>query len=588
MKRAASFGRAPDDGRRRRRGRRCSATRATSTRRSSTWRADVVHGADHEYGVRRAIVDAVPDAVLRMPPQVAGAARASSARRAAARSSTARRPRRPTCDDGPRPVLARADGLAARRQRAHRAVQLALRPPPRRHVHPAHRGHRRGPHAATSGSSAIQDTLRWLGLDWDEGPVLQSDRFDAYLAAADRLLAAGHAYECYCTEDEVRERNDAAIAAGRPPGYDGHCRDLTADERAALAAEGRPAHRSGSARPTTGVSTLHRPRPGRGARSSGRRSRDFVIVRSDGIPIFFLANAVDDIDMGITHVIRGEDLIDSTHRVLALARRARCAATRPVYAHLPLILGADRGQAVEAPRRGRGRGLPRPRATSPRRCSTTSRCSAGRPPTTARGARRATSSSPRSTSTASRTRPRSSTAKKLDWLNGEWIRRLAARRARRRGCEPLARGAVRRPRSTASVAARRSRIGAGARGHARADRRPDGLPLRRRRRVRDRARRRGTVVETTDRVAEVLDAVDRARRGVRVDASTRSTCAAAIEALGMKPRKVMPRALRRGRGRRRGPAALRLDLAARARAHARAAARGPRPHRIGSAEDASR
>ena len=108
-----------------------------------------------------------------------------------------------------------------------------------------------------------------------------------------------------------------------------------------------------------------------------------MIVRSDGTPVFFLANAVDDLDMGITHVIRGEDLIDSTHRVLALRARARRADADPMYAHLPLILEADRGQAVEAARRGGGRGLPRPRATSPRRSSTTSRCSAGRPPTTA-------------------------------------------------------------------------------------------------------------------------------------------------------------------------------------------------------------
>jgi len=86
----------------------------------------------------------------------------------------------------------------------------------------------------------IQDTLRWLGLDWDEGPYLQSTRFALYLEAADRLLAQGDAYECYCTEEEVKERNDAAVAAGRPPGYDGRCRTLTPDERVAMAAEGRP------------------------------------------------------------------------------------------------------------------------------------------------------------------------------------------------------------------------------------------------------------------------------------------------------------------------------------------------------------
>src|SRR5438128_10744697 len=86
----------------------------------------------------------------------------------------------------------------------------------------------------------IQAALRWLGLDWDEGPILQSTRFDGYLAAADALLAEGTAYECYCTEEDIRTRNEEARARGAAPGYDGHCRELTAEQRAALAAEGRP------------------------------------------------------------------------------------------------------------------------------------------------------------------------------------------------------------------------------------------------------------------------------------------------------------------------------------------------------------
>ena len=187
----------------------------------------------------------------------------------------------------------------------------------------------------------IQDTLRWLGLEWDEGPVRQSARVEEYLAAADDLLAAGRAYECYCTEDEVKARNETALAAGRPPGYDGHCRDLSAEQRAGLAAEGRP--RSVRFRtPDEGVS--HFVDAIRGdVRVEWALIPDFVIVRSDGNPIFFLANAVDDIWMEITHVIRGEDLLDSTHRVLAL-RDALGVTDRPVYAHLPLILGADRGK----------------------------------------------------------------------------------------------------------------------------------------------------------------------------------------------------------------------------------------------------
>jgi glutamyl-tRNA synthetase len=188
----------------------------------------------------------------------------------------------------------------------------------------------------------IQDTLRWLGLDWDEGPHLQSTRFDLYLEAAARLLAQGDAYECYCTEEEVKARNDAAIAAGRPPGYDGRCRGLTADERVALAAEGRP--RTIRFRtPDDGVSSFTDLIRGE-VRVEWSLIHDFVIVRSDGAPIFFLANAVDDLDMGITHVIRGEDLIDSTHRVLALRHAlvgASGAAEDPQYAHLPLIVDGE-------------------------------------------------------------------------------------------------------------------------------------------------------------------------------------------------------------------------------------------------------
>jgi glutamyl-tRNA synthetase len=187
----------------------------------------------------------------------------------------------------------------------------------------------------------IQDTLRWLGLDWDEGPFLQSDRMDRYAAAAGRLLAAGRAYECYCTPDEVKARGDAALKAGKPPGYDGRCRDLSAAERERLAAEGRP--RSIRFRtPDTGVSTFRDLVRG-DVTVEWSTVSDFVIVRSDNSPVFFLANAVDDAEMGITHVIRGEDLLDSTHRVLAL-RDALDDEQVPAFAHLPLLVGPDRAK----------------------------------------------------------------------------------------------------------------------------------------------------------------------------------------------------------------------------------------------------
>jgi glutamyl-tRNA synthetase len=190
--------------------------------------------------------------------------------------------------------------------------------------------------STTEAVEQIQVVLRWLGLDWDEGPVLQSYRFDDYLAAAQRLLDQGDAYECFCTEDEVRERNEEAVRAGRTPGYDGRCRDLTPAQRAAQRAEGRP--RSIRFRtPDEGRSVFTDVVRGEVGVEWNTVS-DFVIVRSNETPVFFLANALDDIDMAITHVLRGADLIDSTHRVLAL-RHALGVADQPIYAHLPLILG---------------------------------------------------------------------------------------------------------------------------------------------------------------------------------------------------------------------------------------------------------
>ncbi|MGH9041289.1 MAG: glutamate--tRNA ligase [Acidimicrobiia bacterium] len=187
----------------------------------------------------------------------------------------------------------------------------------------------------------IQSTLRWLGLDWDEGPYRQSVRRDRYAEAVTQLQEQGSAYWCYCTEDELAARADEARAAGRDPSYDGRCRDLTAAERTAKADEGRPRvirFRT----PDEGVSRFDDVVRGEVA-VDWSTIGDFVIVRSTGASVFFLANAVDDADMGITHVIRGEDLIDSTHRVLAL-REALGFAGRPTFAHLPLLVGADRGK----------------------------------------------------------------------------------------------------------------------------------------------------------------------------------------------------------------------------------------------------
>lgn len=194
---------------------------------------------------------------------------------------------------------------------------------------------------------AIIDTLRWLGIDWDEGPDIggeigpyrQSERIDRYLAAAEELREVGAAYRCYCTADELDGRRKAATAAGKSPAYDRKCRDLTADQRARLEAEGRSwvlrfaAPLEGSVE----VSDLIRGEVSFGADSID----DFVMIRSDGSPTFILAGAFDDAAMEISHIVRGEDLLPVTPRQVLLSR-ALGRRTDPVFAHLPLIVGADR------------------------------------------------------------------------------------------------------------------------------------------------------------------------------------------------------------------------------------------------------
>jgi glutamyl-tRNA synthetase len=192
------------------------------------------------------------------------------------------------------------------------------------------------------------DTLRWLGLDWDEGPVVggpygpyrQSERMASYAEWAQRFLDTGHAYYCYCTPEELTERRAAARAGtGAPTGYDGHCRDLTAEQAAAYRAEGRkPVIRfrmpAGSTTFTdlvlgeVTVDNAHVP--------------DFVLVRADGSPLYTLAVAVDDVLMKITHVVRGQDLLSSTPRQIAVYRAMGVdEAGFPAFAHLPYVLGKD-------------------------------------------------------------------------------------------------------------------------------------------------------------------------------------------------------------------------------------------------------
>ena len=169
----------------------------------------------------------------------------------------------------------------------------------------------------------IQRTLRWLGIDWDEGPYRQSQRAGAYTDAAARLRDAGHAYYCDCTRDDVqaRTKDDA--------GYDGWCGDrgLTAGALRFRA-------------PDEGATVVHDLIRG-DVTFEHATIEDFVVQRTDGSAVFLLANAVDDLEMAVTHVIRGEDLLASTPKVL-LIRQALGDTAPPVYAHLPLIVNEKR------------------------------------------------------------------------------------------------------------------------------------------------------------------------------------------------------------------------------------------------------
>jgi glutamyl-tRNA synthetase len=191
----------------------------------------------------------------------------------------------------------------------------------------------------------VMESLRWLGMDWDEGPDVggpfgpyrQSQRGDLYDERVRQLLEQGDAYPCYCTPEELEERRRAAQAAGRAPGYDGRCRTLTDAERANREAEGRPkVIRFAMPQRDLIVRDLVKG----DVHFAAGALQDFVLVRSDGSPVFLLAVAVDDMLMRMTHVIRGEDLLASAPRNAAVIEAL--GGTVPRYAHLPLLVGADR------------------------------------------------------------------------------------------------------------------------------------------------------------------------------------------------------------------------------------------------------
>jgi glutamyl-tRNA synthetase len=195
---------------------------------------------------------------------------------------------------------------------------------------------------------AVLDSLQWLGLDWDEGPevggkygpYIQSERLGLYKETAERLISQGNAYYCYCSPERLEAMRAEQIKRKQPPGYDRHCRDLTAGERAKKEAEG-----------ITPVVRFKTPLEGQTRFNDliygdvvfeHSTIDDFVLLKSDGYPTYHLANVVDDHAMEISHVIRAEEWLSSTPRHLLLY--GALGLEPPQFVHHPMILGPDRAK----------------------------------------------------------------------------------------------------------------------------------------------------------------------------------------------------------------------------------------------------
>jgi len=183
--------------------------------------------------------------------------------------------------------------------------------------------------AAPEYYDAITEPLKWLGLEWDEGPYFQSERRGLYLDAIDMLLQSGKAYFCDCSREQIDQRNKETGFQG---GYDGYCRERNLEQTPTASVRFRTPDQG-----SIQVIDLIRGE----VTFDNAELEDFVIRRANGTPVFLVANAVDDADMNITHVIRGEDLLNTTPKVLLLWEALDYGAP-PIYAHLPLLVGDDR------------------------------------------------------------------------------------------------------------------------------------------------------------------------------------------------------------------------------------------------------
>jgi len=189
-------------------------------------------------------------------------------------------------------------------------------------------------------TDVILESLRWLGLDWDEGPYFQSQRLELYREVADRLLKQESAYQCYCSTERLESMRQEQMKRKQPPGYDRNCRNLTREQRAAMEAKGIiPVVRFKT--PLEGQTPFNDLLHGQIVFENTTLD-DFVLLKSDGYPTYHLANIVDDHLMEISHVLRADEWLSSTPRHVLLYQALGWQP--PQFAHLPMILGPDRSK----------------------------------------------------------------------------------------------------------------------------------------------------------------------------------------------------------------------------------------------------
>jgi glutamyl-tRNA synthetase len=185
--------------------------------------------------------------------------------------------------------------------------------------------------------ASITTALKWMGLDWDEGPYFQSERQPLYQAHAQQLVERGHAYECFCTPERLEQVRNQQIANKQPPGYDRHCRNLTIEERSAQRAAGQvPVIRLKV--PLDGTTVVHDELRG-AVTYENRLLEDAVLLKSDGYPTYHLAVVVDDHNMSISHVTRGDEWLPSAPLHVMLYEDFGWEP--PLFFHTPVILNQD-------------------------------------------------------------------------------------------------------------------------------------------------------------------------------------------------------------------------------------------------------